>query len=149
MDGCKCSVRLRRVWIHEELSLSLMCSRPRRVATRGVAGLLPRRGHRRATAVSGVPHEVSSYEALIRIAHAPPVASRPFGLCEASCAGWVCRRPPEPSTEPLPPATVTSTGRAAVIFVLMSKLLSELPVSSTDETKIEERVRYRQLSTHG
>src|SRR3954467_9327462 len=76
--------------------------------------------------------EVSSYEALIPIAHAPPVvASRLFGLSDPSRADRVCRRSREPPKEP-PAAGHDLTNRQGTSdLVVKSELLTELPVPST------------------
>ena len=103
-------MRLLRVSIHEELSLCLMCFRPRRVAARGVAGLLPRRSGRRAATIEDT---------------VPP-------FLRGSGKGWVTAE-----YSMLPRATITPTGKAAVILVVMSELPTELPVPSTDGTNVD------------
>jgi hypothetical protein len=45
--------------------------------------------------------------------------------------------PPGTVEEPLPPATITPTGRAAVILVVMSEFPTELPVPSTNGTNVD------------
>jgi hypothetical protein len=111
-----------------------MCSRPRRVVL-----LVSHRDDevcaQQPFAVA--PREVSSYEALIRIAHAPPVASRPFGLCEASRADQVCRRSREPPKEPPAAGNDHTNWQGSIDLVVMSELLTELPVPSTDGTNVD------------
>jgi hypothetical protein len=112
-DGCKCSVRLRPVWIHEEHSLSLTCCRPCNVAARGVAGLLR-------------DDEIGAQQPL---AEATPVASLLCGVCVASRVSRVCRRSPgvAEGSRCRRPRSHQQAG-PAVILVVMSKLPTELPV---------------------
>jgi hypothetical protein len=83
------------------------------------------------------PREASSYEALIQVAHAPPVASRLFGLSDPSRADRVCRRSRESPKEP-PAADDDRTNRQGNSdLVVKSELPTELPVPSTDGTDVD------------
>lgn len=111
-----------------------MCSRPRRVVL-----LVSHRDDEVCAQqpFAAAPREVSSCETLIRIAHAPPVASRPFGLCEASGAAGFADDPGSRRRESPAAGHDHTIRQGCSDLVVMSELLTELPVPSTDGTSVD------------